>query len=172
MKSNAGGRIRNKELLMQRISFDGLGGQTLYPTDIDMIYEHKNRGYFMAELKRKGSALPTGQRLLMERFARDMQRAGRACGLSGDETEQKANDALTVILENIAELAVAYLIDDRQSVKSEEVAEAIERLEKWRASKYAWTVASAPCGKNIDLAITALQAYQPTTRKDTNNTGG
>ncbi len=62
---------------MQRISFDGLGGQTLYPTDIDLIYEHKNRGYFMAELKRKGSALPTGQRLLMERFARDMQRAGK-----------------------------------------------------------------------------------------------
>lgn len=62
---------------MRRISFDDLGGQTLYPTDIDMIYEHKNRGYFMAELKRKGSALPTGQILLMERFARDMQRAGK-----------------------------------------------------------------------------------------------
>ena len=77
MKSNADGRIRNKQLFMQRISFDGLGGQTLYPTDIDLIYEHKNRGYFMAELKCKGSALPTGQRLLMERFARDMQRAGK-----------------------------------------------------------------------------------------------
>ena len=57
---------------------------------------------------------------------------------------------------NFANEAIA-----RQSVKSEEVAEAIERLEKWRASKYAWTVASAPCGKNIDLAITALQEYKP-----------
>ena len=36
---------------------------------------------------------------------------------------KKANDALTIILENIEELVVAYLIDARQSVKSEEVAE-------------------------------------------------
>ena len=50
-------------------------------------------------------------------------REGRACGLSDDKTEQKANDALTIILENIEELVVAYLIDARQSVKSEEVAE-------------------------------------------------
>jgi hypothetical protein len=42
-------------------------------------------------------------------------REGRSCGLSDDKTEQKANDALTVILESIAELVVAYLIDDRQS---------------------------------------------------------
>jgi len=47
-------------------------------------------------------------------------RAGRPCGLSDDETEQKANNALTIILENIEELVVAYLIDSRQSVKSGE----------------------------------------------------
>lgn len=48
-------------------------------------------------------------------------RVGRSCGLSDDKTEQKANDALTIILENIAELVVAYLIDDRQiTVKNEE----------------------------------------------------
>lgn len=46
-------------------------------------------------------------------------REGRACGLTDDKTEQKANDALTIILDNIEELVVAYLIDPRQSVKSD-----------------------------------------------------
>lgn len=46
-------------------------------------------------------------------------REGRACGLTDDKTEQKANDALTIILDNIEELVVAYLIDSRQSVKSD-----------------------------------------------------
>lgn len=59
-------------------------------------------------------------------------RAGRSCGLSGDETEQKANNALTIILENIEELVVAYLIDSRQSVKSEDVQMAIDQVEGTR----------------------------------------
>lgn len=70
-------RIRDKKQFMRRISFDDLGGQTLYPTDIDLIYEHKNRGYIMVELKYKGAHLPTGQRLLMERVAKDLRRAGK-----------------------------------------------------------------------------------------------
>ena len=94
-------------------------------------------------------------------------RAGRACGLSDDETEQKANDALAIILENIAELVVAYLIDARQSVKSEDVAEAIEWVTNTRHRiqhmSGDWT---APMGNHInqtiqDTIITALQAFQP-----------
>lgn len=86
-------------------------------------------------------------------------REGRACGLTDDKTEQKANDALTIILENIAELVVAYLIDDRQSVKSEDVQRAIGDLldmkEHWCADSTDNDAIS------IDLAIAALQAYQP-----------
>ena len=47
-------------------------------------------------------------------------REGRACGLIDDKTEQKANEALTIILENIAELVVAYLIGARQSDNRQE----------------------------------------------------
>ena len=89
-------------------------------------------------------------------------REGRARGLSDDETEQKANDALTIILENIAELVVAYLIDDRHSVKNEDVTEAIEQLQSEYVDDFEGYPAS--CGKwnrNIDLAITALKEYQP-----------
>ena len=86
-------------------------------------------------------------------------REGRACGLSDDKTEQKANEALTIILDNIAELVVAYLIAARQSVKSEEVAEAIEWMrEELVCAEYDQHDHKAFC---IDLAITALQAYQP-----------
>ena len=85
-------------------------------------------------------------------------REGRACGLTDDKTEQKANDALTIILENIAELVVAYLIDARQSVTNEDVQRAIGDLldmkEHWCADRTDNDAIS------IDLAIAALQQYQ------------
>ena len=106
-------------------------------------------------------------------------RDGRTCGLTDDKTEQKANDALTIILENIAELVVAYLIDARQSAEdknvptSEEVAEAIELFDgaiKYRKDQEE-EVKKHYGGKLPDfyldlnrkeaLAITALQAYRP-----------
>lgn len=49
----------------------------------------------------------------------------------------------------------------RQSVKSEEVAEAIEYFEDTLQF-----ISGEPQEKDHRLAITALQAYQPTTRKD------
>lgn len=54
----------------------------------------------------------------------------------------------------------------RQSVTSEEVTEAIEELMSgiWQLSKDGYPITLG--GKTLGLAITALQAYQPTTRKD------
>ena len=88
-------------------------------------------------------------------------REGRSCGLTDDKTEKKANDALTIILENIAELVVAYLIGARHPVKSEDVQEAIEQLMygSWQSYKDGYPIKLGD--KIINLAIAALQKHQP-----------
>jgi hypothetical protein len=63
---------------------------------------------------------------------------------------------------NFAKEAIA-----RQSVKSEEVQEAIDMLQVIRPSENEIKSGEYPdVADAIDLAIAALQAYQPTTRKD------
>ena len=82
-------------------------------------------------------------------------REGRLCGLSDDETEEKANKSMSFILENIDELMVNYIIDKRHSVTDEAIKEAIEWAKEERDYYLRHLIFD-----NVDhaqLAITALQ---------------
>ena len=59
---------------MQVNDFSGL---TVTPTDIDGMIEYKNKAYIFFEIKYGKAELPTGQRLALERLARDTIKAGK-----------------------------------------------------------------------------------------------
>ena len=50
---------------------------SLRPTDIDLFFEYKNRGYLIGDIKFQGVDLKKGQRLLMERLVQDADALGK-----------------------------------------------------------------------------------------------
>lgn len=63
--------IGNPRSMGQLVLFEGLMFGTAYPTDIDMMMEYHNIGYVFVELKYNGSPVKLGQRLALERLAKD-----------------------------------------------------------------------------------------------------
>lgn len=62
------GLIRNSNQTKQGIDFTGLQSGAIHPTDIDAVLEFSNRILILFEMKREGSDIPTGQRLVLERI--------------------------------------------------------------------------------------------------------
>ena len=60
--------IRNSNQTKQGIDFTGVENGKIHPTDIDAVLEFDNEALILIEVKRKGSKLPLGQRLLLERL--------------------------------------------------------------------------------------------------------
>lgn len=71
----------------QLIRFDGMDiGRKCY-TDFDAVMEWNDRAWLLFEVKHRGVALPTGQRLALERFVRDASKAGKyACAAVAEHT--------------------------------------------------------------------------------------
>ena len=62
---------RGRQLLL----FDGLRYGNITPTDMDGVIEYHNHLWLMFEAKLEGKEVPTGQRLLLERFIQDAKKA-------------------------------------------------------------------------------------------------
>lgn len=61
--------IRNSNQAKQGLDFTGVENGKIHPSDIDAVLEFNNEALILMEVKREGSKLPTGQRLLLERIA-------------------------------------------------------------------------------------------------------
>jgi hypothetical protein len=61
--------IKNRNKVKQVIDFSGVQNGKLHPSDIDGVFEFDNRVLILMEVKRKYKAIPTGQRLLLERIS-------------------------------------------------------------------------------------------------------
>lgn len=62
------GMIRNRELISQIKSFEGIRIGSITPTDIDFLIEYHNLGFIIAELKHKNKNLPRGQEWALTRL--------------------------------------------------------------------------------------------------------
>ena len=60
--------IRNKDQVKQAIDFTGIQNGVIHPTDIDAVFEFDNEILILIEVKKRGSKIPTGQRLVLERI--------------------------------------------------------------------------------------------------------
>tara|TARA_R110001632_G_scaffold70241_1_gene163688 strand:+ start:4447 stop:4851 length:405 start_codon:yes stop_codon:yes gene_type:complete len=60
--------IRNSNQVKQAIDFTGVENGKIHPSDIDAVLEFNNEALILIEVKRVGNAIPTGQRLLLERI--------------------------------------------------------------------------------------------------------
>ena len=56
-------------MIRQVVDFNGIGGDTIYPSDVDAVIEIDNKYLILFEVKKKGNGITTGQRLLLERMA-------------------------------------------------------------------------------------------------------
>lgn len=61
----------------QVIQFEGLRFGSITPTDIDAVVEYDDKAVILMEFKLKGNEMPYGQKLCLERIAKDIDMAGR-----------------------------------------------------------------------------------------------
>lgn len=67
------GLFVNPERARQLIDFQGLEwGYNNRPTDVDALFEYKDRLYIIVELKFRGNQMPFGQKLALERLCDDL----------------------------------------------------------------------------------------------------
>lgn len=60
--------IRNSNRTKQGLDFTGVQNGKIHPSDIDAVLEFDNEVLILIESKYKGSKIPTGQRILLERI--------------------------------------------------------------------------------------------------------
>lgn len=60
--------IRNEKQIKQVIDFTKLQNGNIHPSDIDAVFEFDNEILILIEVKYKGSKIPIGQKLLLERL--------------------------------------------------------------------------------------------------------
>ena len=77
MQDNQRGVIRNREYASQLRDFSGLRFGNITPTDIDGFIEYKDIAFIIIESKHKGSDMPFGQRLALQRLCDACQTAGK-----------------------------------------------------------------------------------------------
>jgi hypothetical protein len=73
----ADGTIKDINEMMVPVFFEGLFYDEKGPTDMDGVFELDDKAWIMYEVKRKGTVMKNGQRILMERFTKDMHKAGK-----------------------------------------------------------------------------------------------
>ena len=65
--------INDRDLVKQVIDFTGVQNGKMHPMDVDAVLEFDNRVLILIEVKFKGSEIPTGQRLTLERICDNWQ---------------------------------------------------------------------------------------------------
>ena len=60
--------IRNSKQAKQGLDFAGVENGKIHPTDIDAVLEFDNEALILIEVKKENNAIPTGQRLVLERI--------------------------------------------------------------------------------------------------------
>ena len=79
--------IKNKARLLQPVDFEGLRSGVMLASDIDAVMEYGDRLFIFVELKRPGTGMPTGQRIMYERMSRAI-------------SESPKREAYTILAEN------------------------------------------------------------------------
>lgn len=69
--------IQNEKRARQLILFDGMNIQKRGFTDFDAVMEWRNQAWLVFEVKHGDKEVPTGQRIALERFVGDVQKAGK-----------------------------------------------------------------------------------------------
>lgn len=109
------GAIRDERAARQLVRFDGMALEGLSPTDrvsftdVDALMEFKGVAWLMFEVKGGGTRLPTGQRLMAERFVRMARDAGRYAVVAVVEHHVPACDGDVLL----SECCVRSLYDTR-----------------------------------------------------------
>ena len=125
-------RIHNLKKASQPIDFSGLRiNGHIYPTDIDGLIEINNEEYIIFEVKYRGSEVPVGQRIALERMTDDFRKAGKraiaiVCEHSVKDFEKPVKAADCLVREVYFGLDVVWRrIDKRLTLR-----EAIDLFEK------------------------------------------
>lgn len=70
--------IRSRRRAKQLVSFEGIEfGERLWPTDFDALIEWRDKAWLVFEVKLWDKDVPYGQKLALERFVRDVRKAGK-----------------------------------------------------------------------------------------------
>lgn len=60
--------IRNSNQVRQTIDFSGVQNKNMHPSDIDAVLEFDDQVLILMEIKYKGTPIPTGQKLMLQRI--------------------------------------------------------------------------------------------------------
>ncbi len=73
--------FHSRERAKQLIDFSGLRFGKLMLTDIDAIFDYKNKGWLIIEVKTKGERLSLGQKIAIERMTDELGRSKPALAM-------------------------------------------------------------------------------------------
>lgn len=109
-------RIHNQGKMRQLIDFKNLDvDEHIYPTDIDGLIEYKDAEYIIFEIKYRGSVVPHGQKLALQRMVDDFKSAGkRAIVLICEHT---VKDATVPVVAARCKVREIYSSDNRKWTK-------------------------------------------------------
>lgn len=100
-----GSRIQNSEKARQLIDFRGLQVEHMYPTDIDGIFEIKDKSYIIFEIKHGDAEVPVGQKILLTRMINDFSKAGKSSiAIVGEHMVHNPNKNIDAALCRVREL--------------------------------------------------------------------
>lgn len=124
------GVIRNKERMRQLISFRNLKFGDCAPTDVDMLMDCKGMAWVIGDLKYRGAACETGQRLCLERFVENSTAYGKpAYAIIADHYVDDPNEDVDAADAIVREIKCGY---ERWKAPARQITvrEAIELIEK------------------------------------------
>jgi hypothetical protein len=124
--------IRNSNQAKQGLDFTGVENGKIHPSDIDAVLEFDNEALILMEVKREGSKLPTGQRLLLERIA-DSWHTKKSIVLF--VTHNYKNDSKDIPLRE-CKVEAAYYIGQWNSTAPEPLIDVLNKIGKnWQLDK-------------------------------------
>jgi len=98
------GVIQFKQRAKQIIDFSGLRFKNITPTDVDGMIEYQDKGFVFYEYKLRDAQMSRGQRLALERLARNNETAGKrstvlVCSHTTDDPKQSVDAASAKVVE-------------------------------------------------------------------------
>jgi hypothetical protein len=72
------GKILYPDRKQQINDFSGLTYNKITPTDLDGVIEYHDKAYVFIEIKYLDAELPYGQKLMLERFVKDINKSGKS----------------------------------------------------------------------------------------------
>jgi hypothetical protein len=82
--------IRNSNRTKQGLDFTGVQNGKIHPSDIDAVLEFDNEVLILIESKYKGTKIPTGQRILLERICNSWH-TSKSCVIKVEHDFDKDN---------------------------------------------------------------------------------